>query len=171
MICPVCQSKNRPGTLFCSGCGVYLPTGGPLRTAQLPEDELPIMHANPWASSPSSEETDNPIIPLRVKVVSSGRIITLPATIEVTVGRQDTEHGIHPNLDLTTDGGLEGGVSRLHCKIHQRASVYQIEDVGSANGTFLNSERLTPYLPQALRDGDKVQVGRVELEIIVPLSV
>jgi len=99
--------------------------------------------------------------------MATGRIIALPAAVEVTVGRQDLEHGILPDVDLTADGGLEGGVSRLHCKIHQRTFTYQIEDVGSANGTFLNGERLTPYLPQALQDEDRVQVGRVELQVIV----
>ena len=35
--CPSCGRKHRPGTLFCSECGMYLPTGGPLRTEPLPE--------------------------------------------------------------------------------------------------------------------------------------
>ena len=110
--CPSCGRKHRPGTLFCSECGVYLPTGGPLRTEPLPEEELPISRANPWASE----------------------------TVEET---------------------------RRHCKIHQRGSAYMVEDVGSANGTFLNGQRLTPYLPHVLNDGDTLQLGRIELEVMI----
>jgi uncharacterized membrane protein YvbJ len=48
--CPSCGRKHRPGTLFCSECGVYLPTGGPLRNETLPEEELPASRTNHLAS-------------------------------------------------------------------------------------------------------------------------
>jgi len=165
--CPSCGRKHRPGTLFCSECGVYLPTGGPLRTEPLPEKELPISRANPWASEPVEEVEEVILVPLCVKVISTGREIQLPSTTEVHVGRLDAAHGIFPDLDLTTDGGLEAGVSRHHCKIHQRGSTYLVEDVGSANGTFLGGQRLTPYLPHVLKDGDELQLGRVKLEVLI----
>lgn len=165
--CPSCGSKHRPGTLFCSECGVYLPTGGPLRTEPLPEEELPISRANPWASESVEEPEEIPTVPLTIKVLSTGREIQLPATAEVHIGRLDSSHGIFPDLDLTPDGGLEGGVSRHHCKIHQRGSAYLVEDVGSANGTFLDGQRLTPYLPHVLKDGDELQLGRVKLKVII----
>ncbi len=165
--CPSCGRKHRPGTLFCSECGVYLPTGGPLRTEPLPEEELPISRANPWASEPVEEPPEAPLIPLHIKVVSTDRQIQLPSTVEVHIGRLDAAHGIFPDLDLTPDGGLEGGVSRHHCKIHQRGSAHLVEDVGSANGTFLNGQRLTPYLPHVLKDGDELQLGHIKLEVII----
>jgi len=107
------------------------------------------------------------IVPLIVEVLSTGRQIQLPSTPEVHIGRLDAAHGIFPDLDLSSDGGLEGGVSRHHCKIHQRGSAYLVEDVGSANGTFLGGQRLTPYLPHVLDDGVELQVGRVKLRVII----
>ena len=165
--CPSCGRKHRPGTLFCSECGVYLPTGGPLRTEPLPEEELPVSRANPWASEPVEEPSEPSPVPLSIKALSTGREIQLPATAEVHIGRLDAAHGIFPDLDLSPDGGLEGGVSRHHCKIHQRGSTYLVEDVGSANGTFLDGQRLTPYLPHVLKDGDELQLGRIKLQIII----
>ncbi len=35
----------------------------------------------------------------------------------------------------------------------------------SANGTFLNGQRLTPYLPHPLHDGDELQIGRIRLQV------
>ncbi len=165
--CPSCGRKHRPGTLFCSECGVYLPTGGPLRTEPLPEEELPISRANPWLSEPIEVSVESPPVPLVIRVLSTGREIQLPSTPEVHIGRTDAAHGIFPDLDLSADGGLEGGVSRHHCKIHQRGSSYLVEDVGSANGTFLNGQRLTPYLPHVLKNGDRLQLGRLALEVII----
>ena len=164
--CPSCGRKHRPGTLFCSECGVYLPTGGPLRTEPLPEEELPVSRANPWVSE-QVEGIEAPSVPLRLVVLSTDRQIQLPSTPEVQVGRLDAAHGIFPDLDLTSDGGLEGGVSRRHCKIHQRGSAFLVEDVGSANGTFLNGQRLTPYLPHVLKDEDDLQVGRIRLRVVL----
>lgn len=77
--------------------------------------------------------------------------------------------GIFPDVDLSPDGGLEGGVSRRHCKIYEEDGEFFVEDLGSANGTFLDGERLTPYLPHVLGDGDRLQLGRVELEIAIEL--
>ncbi|MCX7682101.1 MAG: FHA domain-containing protein [Anaerolineae bacterium] len=138
-----------------------------MRTEPLPEEELPISRANPWLSEPVEVSAEVPPVPLVIRVLSTGREIQLPSTPEVHIGRTDAAHGIFPDLDLSPDGGLEEGVSRHHCKIHQRGSSYLVEDVGSANGTFLNGQRLTPYLPHVLKNGDKLQLGRLTLEVII----
>jgi pSer/pThr/pTyr-binding forkhead associated (FHA) protein len=147
--CPSCGRQHRPGTLFCSECGVYLPTGGPLRTEPLPEEEQDV-------TRPAT---------LRFIMQESGRQVQLPVVSEIYLGRLDAAHGIFPDLDLTPDGGLEGGISRRHAKIHHKAQRFFIEDVGSANGTFLNGQRLTPYLPHPLQNGDKLQLGRLQLSV------
>jgi pSer/pThr/pTyr-binding forkhead associated (FHA) protein len=103
---------------------------------------------------------------LCIEVVSTQRQIQLPAIAEVSVGRLDAAKGFFPDLDLTPEVVPESGVSRLHCKIHQRGSSYWVEDIGSANGTFLNGQRLTPYLPHAIEDGDNLQLGRVRLRAV-----
>jgi serine phosphatase RsbU (regulator of sigma subunit) len=48
-------------------------------------------------------------------------------------------------------------VSRRHAQISFREGTYFLEDLGSANGTFVNAQRLTAG--QALRDGDQVTIG------------
>jgi len=166
--CPSCGRQHRPGTLFCSECGVYLLTGGPLRTEPLPESELPTARADPWAGAGGAPTPESgKAAALSVIMSSSGRKVSLPAGGEAVLGRLDATRGVFPDVDLTPDGGLEGGVSRRHARVHQQKSQFFIEDLGSANGTFLNGQRLTPYLPHPLRDGDEVQLGRVRLRIAV----
>lgn len=163
--CPSCGRQHRPGTLFCSECGVYLPTGGPLRTEPLPEEELPASRANPWATGAEAEKEAVKPAMLRITMTESNRQVELPVVSEIYLGRLDAAHGIFPDLDLTADGGLEGGVSRRHAKIHQKGNRFYIEDVGSANGTFLNGKRLTPYLPHPLQEGDELQLGKLQLSV------
>ena len=54
-------------------------------------------------------------------------------------------------------------VSQLHARLFRTDSTWQIEDLGSTNGTFLNSNKISA--PQALRPGDRIQVGRTVLEV------
>ncbi len=165
--CPSCGHLHRPGTLFCSECGVYLLTGGPLRTEPLPESDLPATRADPWESGEKGSAAEAQRETLLIIVPPSGRQLTLPAEGEAVIGRLDATRGVFPNVDLTPEGGLEGGVSRRHARIHKQKSQYFIEDLGSANGTFLNGQRLTPYLPHPLHDGDELQLGRVRIQVAV----
>jgi pSer/pThr/pTyr-binding forkhead associated (FHA) protein len=163
VICPSCGAENLPGTLFCIQCGTYLPSGGPLRTEPLPEQEEE-RPARPRAER-AGEEATSPALSIEVEMLSSGRKVLLSADREILAGRLDAAHGIFPELDLTTDGGLEQGVSRRHARIYTRDGTCFVEDLDSTNGTFLNGERLTPYLPYAFRDGDSLTLGTMTMKV------
>jgi len=163
--CPSCGRQYRPGALFCEECGVYLLTGGPLRTENLPEEQELAPRANPWAVDASDHAADESPQALRFTLLETGREVSLPVSPEICLGRLDAAHGVFPDLDLTPDGGLVAGVSRRHAKICYQDGRFFLEDVGSANGTFVNGERLTPYLPYPLQAGDELRVGQVRLVV------
>ncbi len=50
-------------------------------------------------------------------------------------------------------------VSRRHCRIVDRDDGVFIEDLGSANGTFLNGSRLTPNVLTLARPGSQLAIG------------
>ncbi len=57
-------------------------------------------------------------------------------------------------------------VSRRHARILQRdPSTFVIEDLGSANGTFLNEEKIAQAT--VLRTGDMIRVGPFEMRFVV----
>ena len=165
--CPSCGRKHRPGTLFCNECGIYLPMNGPLGTEPILDRDMPAVKATASDTEPEVGATGHLSAILRIRILSSGREIQLPHAEDLQIGRLDAAHGIFPDLDLTPDGGLEGGVSRRHCKIYEDDGQYYVEDLGSANGTFLDGERLTPYLPHMLRHGNTLQLGRIALKIAI----
>ena len=53
-------------------------------------------------------------------------------------------------------------ISRLHCTITDEEDHFMLRDEDSANGTFLNGERLTPVVTYRLKDGDVIELARVE---------
>jgi predicted component of type VI protein secretion system len=50
-------------------------------------------------------------------------------------------------------------VSRRHCRIVDRDDGVFVEDLGSANGTFLNGSRLTPNVLTLARPGSQLAIG------------
>jgi hypothetical protein len=57
--------------------------------------------------------------------------------------------------------------SRQHCLITFEEGKLTIEDLNSANGTFVNRTRIYPGKSQPLNVNDVVQIGNVQLRVIV----
>jgi len=50
-------------------------------------------------------------------------------------------------------------ISRIHCKIHRRGVQYYITDLGSANGTYVESDRVYQNESHKLNNGDRVRLA------------
>lgn len=86
---------------------------------------------------------------------------------ESNIGRWDADNGIFPDVDLDAHDP-EAKVSRRHARIVRENGRYQIEDLGSTNGTFVNrGRRLIPGNRQPISDGDEVIVGKTFLRFRV----
>ena len=161
--CPVCQAEHPENTLFCEECGSYLPEGAQKETEALAVGEVTWMGRE--ETSEAAEEDITSPLGLKLTILDSGRDVEVPLTKEVTIGRLDPASASFPDIDLTSDGGLEKGVSRRHVQITRRGSEVFAKDLGSINGTFLNRKKLTPYLPHVLKSGDELQLGRLRLRV------
>jgi hypothetical protein len=75
-----------------------------------------------------------------------GKVYSLD-TQEVTIGRDATN----------TVAINDAEVSRRHARMELRGSAYVIQDLGSTNGTFVNSARISGM--QVLNPGDSVSFG------------
>ena len=160
--CPVCQAEHPENTLFCDECGSYLQGGDQKETDPLAAAEVTWMEREEMIEAAEGITTP---LGLKLTIPDSGRDVEMPLTKEVNIGRLDPASASFPDVDLTSDGGLEKGVSRRHAKIIRRGSEVFIEDLGSINGTFLNRKKLTPYLPQVLNNGDELQLGKLILRV------
>jgi DNA-binding NtrC family response regulator len=84
---------------------------------------------------------------LVVSGASPGTTLRLDASVPtVTVGRESVR-------DLRLD---DGRVSRLHARLEYRANHWLLEDCGSLNGTFVNSQSVQQTM---LEPGDLIRVG------------
>ena len=109
-----------------------------------PDERTAIVSLSELRSSARKISKDRHLL-VRVKGAELGRVARLEPE-QFRIGRsQDCE------LWLGDDG-----VSRKHAQVVQEGALHLIEDLGSANGTFVQGQRVSR---QVLRDGDVVQFG------------
>ncbi len=82
------------------------------------------------------------------------------------LGRFEIGAAADNEIDLTPYGAQDRGVSRVHAELQIIDAVVHINDLGSTNGTFVNSQRLKPNTPTALRKGDELLLGRLAFQVL-----
>lgn len=115
-----------------------------------PRKTGPLDHIIPWV--------------LEFRIVGTPDVLKTDLNAPVLIGRLDPHKGIYPQINLDPHGGQSKGVSRRHARIFAQESRVLLQDEGSANGTYLNGERLIALQPQRLRDGDRIKLGDLELQ-------
>ena len=78
----------------------------------------------------------------------------------VLIGRASPADGIAPEVDLG-DLPEAGTISRRHARLVRGGDEVLLEDLGSANGTFLNGERLPQGLQKPVFENDELRFGAV----------
>lgn len=162
--CNNCQSKQFDGTIFCSECGAsLLPTHRNETTMSLGQR---VPTGDLAASAPSFSAAPEPGGPtLTLVIMNSGRRIKLDVSDDLLIGRKDNARGIFPDVDLGLDGGYNAGVSRRHAILAYKGNVYTVEDLGSANGTFVNDRQLAPQAVTPLANGDELKCGTLLMRV------
>ncbi len=161
--CDFCGSMHVPNTLFCRECGTYLLDETSQGTDPLGTGELVWVGKS---STPIEPENIGPAPQsIHLTIKDSQRHFDFSMSNSVLIGRLDPANDVFPEVDLTVEGALEKGVSRRHARILKKSNKIILEDMGSINGTFVNSKRLPPYHPQILADGDQLQLGQILIDI------
>jgi hypothetical protein len=166
-ICPVCKTKNQTEAILCEHCGA--PLNDPLSDAEHRTKTTDMQALTPdmieeWVL----KNTKEAVVPdSGISFYVDGH--SMPAHIdpegEFVLGRKV---GVTSDLllDLAPFGGYSLGLSRRHVLIRRTRDGYEILDLGSVNGTWLNEERLVPHRPYPLLSGSHLRLGRMRLLVL-----
>ena len=152
-VCRHCSSVNQPDAERCTLCNTML--DNPAQQQAAPAGDT----ATPANVPPGSHAAGHP----QLVVISDQATFAIMGSDDIIIGRADPTSNLYPDIDLTAHGGEDGGVSRVHVRLRYEAGHYAIEDQNSINYTFLNKQRLEPFVPTVLKHGDELRLGRVLL--------
>ncbi len=88
----------------------------------------------------------------------------------LVIGRADKASNIKPDIDLTPYNADLYGISRQHAALVAKSSQLMVVDLNSHNGTYLNGAKLSPHGPLPLRSEDRLQLGKLQLEVRVLIA-
>jgi pSer/pThr/pTyr-binding forkhead associated (FHA) protein len=166
--CPNCKHQELPGALFCSECGTQLVTADTL-TSPLANQSAESLGFDSQESNPAVMPAAGPFIPVKnivisLHVVNADRTLHLTGRSEYSLGRIARGQPILPDFDLSEFDAYDHGVSRLHAAIKVSALRISIMDLGSANGTRINGQKLVPNVEYPLKNGDLIALGKLKIE-------
>jgi len=144
--CPGCGHKNPLSAKFCSSCGAPLEVGEHNTTMSV---SIPLESQTEEVQFELEELAAGIGMLVVTRGPNSGSRYALDEPL-VTAGR-------HPDSVIFLD---DITVSRRHAEVRQVKGGYELTDVGSLNGTYLNRERVETA---ALTDGDELQIGTFKL--------
>jgi hypothetical protein len=163
-VCQACKTKNELEAIVCSHCGAtlddpFLDPGAKTKTTDMQTVDLERIRG--W----SIEERAVPEGGIAVYVEGGANPLYINSNGEFVIGRKvgTTSEGL---LDLSQSGGYHMGVSRRHAVIRRAEHGYEALDLGSANGSWLNDERMVPHKPYPLASGSHLRLGNMRLFVL-----
>jgi hypothetical protein len=130
----------------------------------------------PASTDHITEAVESPMIPasagegLSQTVQIAARDFDEKLTVELLeqpliLGRSDPDGGM-VDIDLSLFDAGRYGVSRRHALLRYTAGGVTITDLSSKNGTFVDGYRVGAGENMVIHSGARVQLGRLELEIV-----
>lgn len=103
----------------------------------------------------AGRQLNNAGLPIRLKNLKNSRSYSLTVCPELIIGRLEVD-GV---FTISNDPA----VSKKHCRLYINNNSLWIEDLKSANHTFMNGQTVTS--PTPVKSGDELKVGNTHLLI------
>jgi pSer/pThr/pTyr-binding forkhead associated (FHA) protein len=157
------------------------PADQPTTTEVVPPDELPdyvqpasepeefgIEVGRAPGTAPIGVQLDQPPVSEEISLYwlileDSGRRISLPGSGTVILGRFDPDMTDPLDIDLSFEDRESLSVSRRHAQIVGVDGTHLIQDLGSANGVFINNQQIPAVRPFPLEAGDQIAFSTLRM--------
>ena len=164
--CPICKHKNERTALVCGYCG-----------ALLDEAFTSVAATTKNTGEPSNLPVENFGSYINVALIPEGGIGIYATGTEkpyylhmdkgLVIGRKMEATSVSESfLDLSLLDGYNVGLSRRHAIIRRAESGFEVIDLSSTNGTWLNEERLIPNKPYPFASGAQLRLSRMRLFVV-----
>jgi len=163
-ICPICNQANPETSSVCGNCGAWLDEVNPTKLVAVPDlsgqDRASIVQSQSFIDMASIPEDG-----LGIYVAGEPKPFYVPVYKKLLLGR-GPDSTLDAVLDLSDLNAANLGVSRRHAMIQRNATGFEVVDLTSRNGTWLNAERLTPNKSYPFPSGSQLRIGQMRLLIM-----
>jgi hypothetical protein len=157
--CPNCGYENPDHEILCIRCGLPLEITRDGTTRRL-ESAADAANFPRWGTARLGKERK-----LLLHIRGHDKPLVVHISDTLILGRRDADTGDAPEIDLADYGAQELGVSRRHAAILVEDDALKVMDLGSANSTFMNGQKLIAHQARILRDGDELRLARLVVRI------
>ena len=168
--CPACQLLNDATTTECMYCGVPFEgdkSSAVSTTRQVQGDTASLtLEAQALLENVERDVPENGIA---IYLTNHERPFDVRTDVDIVIGRK-TDETMGKMVDLTPFRAFEMGISRQHVRIQRVGRGYQITDLESTNGSWLNGERLLPDQPVPLPNAAQLRLGKMRFYVIYRLK-
>ena len=164
--CPICKQKNELEAIVCKHCGSSLET--------YPMDETAITRTTEVQTRVMErmgelliDEALTPVGGIAMYLAGTSEPVFLSSEKEFVIGRKvEDDETTEAFLDLAKFGAYQLGLSKQHAMIRRADHGYEVIDLSSRNGTWLNEEQLMPGRPYPLTSGSQLRLARMRLLVL-----
>lgn len=154
LMCSKCSHINAADATQCAQCGADLISTIPVPS---PTSEPPPRTTLPVPDLGQTKPQKKAVV---FAIAGYNEPVFLRRRDEIILGRH-VQSDSPPTLDLTQFNGHLLGVSRRHAAIRFSDDDCTVEDLGSANGTWVNENTLPPGERRSLNAGDQIRLGNL----------
>jgi hypothetical protein len=180
--CPSLISDNIPA--LCSNYNLVIPVGSLIIALSAVLVMFVYMRRNPRVQAQVKQRLETMMTNMRSPRTDAGHLGTrlvesaeaAKATLEIMGGNSGTSQNLfringtttmgrsrdYAELVFQSDQPDRSPISRLHCTIVEKGDFFELRDEGSANGTFLNGNRIRSGELHRLSNGDTIEIARLE---------
>jgi pSer/pThr/pTyr-binding forkhead associated (FHA) protein len=156
VVCTRCGRQNPEDSLFCAQCGA------PLGRPESPTEQTSTIALQAIETDHGDDDTASEITGVVDALAPGSALLVVKrgpnAGSRFLLDKDITTAGRHPESDIFLD---DVTVSRRHGEFRRTPDGrFEVRDVGSLNGTYLNRERIES---SELTGGDEVQIGKFRL--------
>jgi hypothetical protein len=159
--CPFCQERNRADAVACEYCGK--PFKSAFENYSTTEDVGSIKSFREHlVETIDKVNREVPAEGIAIYLLGLTHPIEVCLENEFVIGRL-TEATEEKVVDLTLYNAFNLGVSRRHLMVRRAGDGYEVMDLKSSNGTWVDGQRLVLQQPFTIKSGSQIRLGNMRI--------
>ncbi len=160
--CPFCQERNRADAVICEFCGKPLKSVSEVQPSTMDVTGDTKSFVEDFKNKIEQVNREVPAEGIAIYLLNLTHPIEVCLENEFIIGRL-TEATEEKVVDLTLYNAFNLGVSRRHLLVRRSGDEYEVMDLKSSNGTWINEQRLVPLQPYTVKSGSQIRLGNMRI--------